>query len=287
MLDVIVRRNHEAVQNNKSTFKEMFGDRFMEVNTDKLTMTSPMPTELVNQMDDFVSSYEKLRLDAEEFATQGEDILKRGGEFDFSEFNDVVDGTPGPLLDKAKQRAEKFGTENMFVLTARPAASALAIHKFLKSQGLDIPLENITGLANSTGEAKAEWMLGKFAEGYNDMYFVDDAFQNVEAVKKVLDQLDVKSKVVQAKAKFSKAAPSELNNMIERKKGVDALKIFSEAEAKKRGRGIGRFNIYIPPSAEDFKGLLYYFMGKGEQGNKDMKFFEKNLLKPFAEGGQK
>ena len=284
LLDTIVKRNHEAVQNNKSTFKEMFGNRFMEVNTDKLTMTSPMPTELVNQMDDFVSSYEKLRLDAEEFATQGEDILKMGGKFDFSEFNDVVDGTPGPLLDKAKQRAEKFGTDNMFVLTARPAASALAIHKFLKSQGLDIPLENITGLANSTGEAKAEWMLGKFAEGYNDMYFVDDAFQNVEAVKKVLDQLDIKSKVVQAKAKFSKAAPSELNNMIERKKGIAADKIFSEAEAKKRGRGIGRFNIYIPPSAEDFKGLLYYFMGKGEQGNKDMKFFEKNLLKPFAEG---
>jgi hypothetical protein len=72
--------------------------------------------------------------------------------------------------------------------------------------------------------------------------------------------------------------------MIERKKGVDAFKIFSEAEAKKRGKGIGRFRIYIPPSAEDFKGLLYYFMGRGEQGNKDMKFFEDNLLRPFAKG---
>ena len=31
------------------------------------------------------------------------------------------------------------------------------------------------------------------------MYFADDALQNVEAVKEVLDQLDIKSDVVQAK----------------------------------------------------------------------------------------
>ena len=48
------------------------------------------------------------------------------------------------------------------------------------------------------------WMAGKYAEGYNDMYFVDDAMPNVRAVKQVLDNLDIKSKVVQAKIKFSK-----------------------------------------------------------------------------------
>ena len=47
--------------------------------------------------------------------------------------------------------------------------SAPAIHEWLKSKGINIPLENITGLANSSGNAKAEWMLSKFAEGYNDM----------------------------------------------------------------------------------------------------------------------
>ena len=58
-------------------------------------------------------------------------------------------------------------------------------------------------------------MLEKFAEGYNDMYFVDDALQNVEAVKTVLDQLDIKSDVVQAKTKFSKTASQEFNKIIE------------------------------------------------------------------------
>ena len=284
LLDVIVRRNHESVQNNKSTFKDMFGKRFMEVNTDNLTMDSPMPTELIEQMNDFVFSYEKRRLDAAEFAEQGSVILEQGGEFDFSEFNDVVEGMPGPLLDKAKQRAEKFGTKDMYILTARPQASAKAIQEFLKSQGLNIPIENITGLANSTGNAKAEWFLEKFAEGYNDMYFVDDALANVEAVKKVLDQLDVKSDVVQAKVKFSKTAGKEFNKIIEESQGTDADRIISQAEAKRLGRNKGWWRIFVPPSAEDFKGLLYRFLGKGKQGDKHMAWFKDNLLDPFAKG---
>ena len=284
LLDIIVKRNHEAVQNNKPTFKEMFGKRFMEVNTDKLTQESPMPKTLVNKMNDFVSGYEKRRIDATEFAEQGAEILEQGGKFDFSEFNDVVDGTPGPLLDKAKERAAKFGTKDMFVLTARPQASDKAIHEFLKSQGLNIPLKNITGLANSTGEAKAKWMLEKFAEGYNDLYFVDDALANVEAVREVLDQLDVKSKVVQARVKFSKNASIDFNKMLERKKGIPFDEVISGPEAKKRGKGKGRWDYYIPPSAEDFKGLLYYFIGKGKQGEEDLKFLAEYLLKPFARG---
>ena len=72
--------------------------------------------------------------------------------------------------------------------------------------------------------------------------------------------------------------------MIERAKGIEWDKVISQAEAKKRGKGIGKWDLYIPPSAEDFKGLLYYFLGKGKQGEADMKFFSDHLLKPFAKG---
>ena len=284
LLDTIVKRNHEAVQNNKPTFKKVFGNRFMEVNTDKLTMTSPMPSKLVNQMQDFVNSYEKVRLDAAEFAEQGDTILEQGGTFDFSEFNDVVDGTPGPLLDKARQRIDKFGNKDVFVLTARPSASEQAIQQFLKSQGVNIPVKNITGLGNSTGEAKASWVLEKFAEGYNNIYFADDAIQNVDAVKKVLDQLDVKSDIVQAKTKFSKSASDQFNAIIEESQGTSRSRTFSYQEAKKMGRNKGWFRIFVPPSAEDFKGLLYRFLGTGRKGDRHMEFFKANLLDPFAKG---
>jgi hypothetical protein len=209
LLDVIVRKNHELVQGNKEGFKEMFGDRFMEIKTDKMTQADAMPAELISKMKDFVSGYEKVRLDAEQFANDGKSILDAGGKFDFAEFNVVTEGAQGPMFQTALNRAKKFGTKDQFILTARPQEAALPIYEFLKSQGLEIPIENITGLGNSTGEAKALWMIKKFAEGYNDMYFADDVIQNTSAVKSALDKLQVKSKVVLAKGKQEQ----QLNNI--------------------------------------------------------------------------
>ena len=285
LLDIMVRKNHEAVQGNKSGFKDMFGNRFMEVNTDNLKQKDAMPSELVDKMDDFVSGYERIRLDAEQFAAEGGRVSRiKIGDFDFSEFSKVIEGKEGPLLKTAIERAKKYGTKDMFVLTARPQEAAGPIHEFLKSQGLDIPVKNITGLANSTGEAKAMWMLEKFAEGYNDMYFVDDAMRNVKAVKNVLDQLDIKSKVVQAKIKFSKTASENFNTILEESQGTSRSRTFSSQEAKRTGANKGWWRIFVPPSAEDFKGLLYRFLGEDRQGELHMKYFKMKLLDPFSKG---
>ena len=45
--------------------------------------------------------------------------------------------------------------------------------------------------------------------------------------------------------------------------------------AQKRGKNVGKFRFFVPPSADDFAGLLRYFVGKGEQGNKDIAFSKK------------
>ena len=163
-------------------------------------------------------------LTPEQYASTYQDLLGLDYKFDFSEFNKVVDGKPAPLLNKAKKLAGKFGTDNMFILTARPKESAVAIQKFLKENGLDIPLKNITGLGNSTADAKALWVLDKAAEGYNDFYFADDAIQNVEAVQNMLDQIDVKSKVQQARVKFSKSDIKTLKESKVYKKFSNGLK---------------------------------------------------------------
>ena len=171
----------------------------------------------------------------------------------------------------------------MFVLTARPAEAAPAIFAFLKANGLNIPIENITGLANSTAEAKAMWMAGKVGEGYNDFYFADDALQNVQAVDNILEQFDVKRKVQQAKLKFSLGMGVEFNDIIEQTTGVESQKVFSDAQAKIRGAKTKYSNL-IPASAQDFSGLLYNFIGKGKKGEADMAFFKKSLIDPFARG---
>ena len=216
-----------------------------------------------------------------QYAATYEDLLNLNYEFDFSQFNEVVGGKPAPLLNKAKKLADKFGTKDMFILTARPPESAPAIQMFLKENGLDIPLENITGLGNSTSEAKALWVLDKAAEGYNDFYFADDAIQNVQAVQNMLDQVDVKSKVQQARLKFSQGMNDNFNIILEEVSGIESQKRFSKAKGRKRGQGKGRFRFFIPPSHEDFAGLLYNFMGKGEAGNRHRDFFETSLIKPL------
>ena len=239
---------------------------------------------LIDKGDNFIvakKGEETIKISSGQWPILGPALTEQGYEFDFSDFTNVRGGVEGPLLQKMRNQIKKFGAENVFVLTARPPQSAQAIHDWLKSKNINIPRENITGLGNSTGEAKAAWMLEKFSEGYNDMYFVDDALPNVKAVKHVLEQLDVKSKVVQARTKFSVGIDKKFNDILEDVTGIESKKRFSDAKARKRGSGKGRFRVFVPPSHEDFVGLLYNFIGEGEQGNQHRDFFEQALVKPL------
>ena len=220
-------------------------------------------------------------LNAEQYASTYQELTKLGYKWDFSEFAEVVDGKIAPLFQKALKLQGKFGPDNMFVLTARPAEAAPAIFAFLQANGLNIPLKNITGLANSTAEAKALWMADKVTEGYNDFYFADDALQNVKAVDNMLEQFDVKRKVQQAKLQFSKSMNKSFNDILENVTDIASDKRFSDIKARKRGAEKGKFRVFIPPSHEDFVGLLYNFMGKGKEGNKHRDFFETALVKPL------
>jgi len=139
-------------------------------------------------------------LTAEEFAKQGEKLISEGWKMDFTDFNKVVEGKKGPLFDLIKTMKEAKGERDIFILTARAPESQKAIYEFMKAMGVEIPLENITGLGKSSGQAKADWIIDKASEGYNDFFFADDAPQNVKAVQEGMSRLDVKSKTQLVKA---------------------------------------------------------------------------------------
>ena len=240
-----------------------------------------------------------IKISSEQWPIQGPDLAADGFTFNFDDFINVRGGVEGPLFQKLKNRIAKYGPENNYILTARPAESATAIHGWLKSKGIDIPLKNITGLGNSTGAAKAEWMLGKYQEGYNDMYFVDDALPNVEAVADVIDQLDIKGKSEQARLELSKESDAEFDQMLkevqqdlsgdlnldvilEESKGVDRRRKFEAVEARNIGKGKGQFKFFLPPSAEDLKGLVYSMLGKGAKGEAHHQFFKDKIMDPYA-----
>ena len=221
-----------------------------------------------------------------EFARTAEDLQNQGAEFNFDQFNKVINGRKGPLADLALKRQAKFGSGDIFILTARPQASATAIKLFLDGIGLEIPLKNITGLENGSPEAKALWVLDKTKDGYNDFYFADDALPNVQAVKNILDQIDVKSDVQQAKASKKTDLDKDFNVIIEQQSGKEWYKTYSKARAEVEGRKKNQFEFFIPPSAEDFVGLLYKLLPKGEEGNLALQWIQDNLVDPFNKGEQ-
>ena len=268
-----INKFSKAISNGRITNKEARGMSTFDFDE---TLIDKGENFIIAKKDD-----EEIKISSGQWPIEGPRYAELGYEFDFTDFVNVRGGIEGPLLQKMRNQVKKFGPENVFVLTARPPQSATAIHEWLKTKGINIPFENITGLGNSTGEAKAMWMLEKFSEGYNDMYFVDDALPNVKAVKNALEQLDIKSNVQQAKSKFSLGISENFNNILEDVTGIDSKKRFSAMKARKRGESKGKFRFFIPPSHEDFVGLLYNFMGKGRLGDSHRKFFEQALVRPL------
>ena len=224
------------------------------------------------------------KLNATQFAARAGELEAQGAEFDFSEFSKVVDGKRGPVFKAIENIIAKRGAEDVFILTARPADAAGPIKEFMDALGVNLPIENIVGLGDGKAEAKARWMTAKAAEGYNDFFFVDDAYKNVKAVQDALNVFDVKSKVQQAKVKFSKKADLDrgFNDILENKTGIASEKEYGGVKAEVAGAGKGRLNFFIPPSAEDFVGLLYSTLGKGKLGDQQMAWYKTHLLNPYA-----
>ena len=75
----------------------------------------------------------------------------------------------------------------------------------------------------------------------------------------------------------------EFNKIIENKTKIGAEKRYGDAKAAVAGKGKGKFDILgIPPSAQDFMGLMYVFLGKGKEGDRQLEWIRKNLTNPFA-----
>ena len=131
----------------------------------------------------------RIEITSDEFPVVGKKMKENGWEFDFTDFNKVTNGSPGPLINKLRNQINKYGNDQVYILTARPNESEKAIYNFLLSQNIELKLENIVGLGDSTGEAKAKWIQNNLIEsGVNDIYFVDDALSNVEAVKEMFEE---------------------------------------------------------------------------------------------------
>ena len=83
---------------------------------------------------------------------------------------------------------------------------------------------------------------------------------------------------------FSRNPSKAFNNIIEDVTGIGSKKKYSYAKGKVRGNKKGRFKFFIPPSADDFAGLLYKITGKGKQGEMHRAFYKEKLFDPYSKG---
>ena len=173
--------------------------------------------------------------------------------------------------------------KDVFILTDKTNESQSDIYDFLKENNVSVPIKNITVLYDRTGDSKARWIIEKASEGYNN-FNLTTVLNSVKEVKNALSVIDIKSKTQQAKIKFSKSLDlnKDFNDIIENKTGIASDKTYARVKAEVAGANKGKFNFFIPPSAEDFVGLLYSTLGKGSTGDAQMAWYKAHLLNPFA-----
>ena len=148
----------------------------------------------------------------------------------------------------------------------------------------DQKLVDDAGFAKNLGDNELYWeRLVKAGVDLNDyLYFGPDGKSNTT----LADHLDVPTKTGTSFSKISNLDKA-FNDILENKSGIPSRKRYGIVEAITKGSSKGRFNFFIPPSAEDFVGLLYPTLGKGEVGDAQMSWYKKNLIDPYAESMNK
>jgi len=146
---------------------------------------------------------------------------------------------------------------------------ARAILKLSKST-LQAAKNNNSKLPKSEQFSKSWWTSDAVTSGPSKMV--------IDRLKKIDDQAN------EARIKYSKSQDLDdtFNKIIENKTGIKTYQRFDRAGATVRGASKGTFNFFIPPSAEDFVGLLYKTLGKGKVGDSQMQFYKDNLLDPYG-----
>ena len=137
-------------------------------------------------------------------------------------------------------------------------------------------VKNIKELSKSTIQA---------SKSNNDMLPKSKRLKGDFTMDQVLDEMkSLDDQQTEAGIQFSNGQnlDKDFNDILEKKSGIASDKEYKRVKAETVGASKGRFKFFIPPSAEDFVGLLYATLGKGKTGDAQMAWYKKNLLNPFA-----
>lgn len=120
------------------------------------------------------------RLTPSEYNTHKLDV---GCEYDFSEFETLVNPQPLFVLDLAKEVYNEG--HSVYILTARGNAAADAIHNFMASAGIKTKEVICVGGSPVNIADEKRKVLSAIIDTHDRVYFYDDDSENIEEAKKV------------------------------------------------------------------------------------------------------
>jgi hypothetical protein len=219
------------------------------------------------------------KINISEFLKQQMQLELDGIIFDYSDLKTEINNNPDIFIV-----FDKLKNDENFVVTTEPTESNNAIQTLLQNVDVSILLNNINTLYDNSEQSKADWLTSKLSEGFNDFNIANGPFANSDGIKNILDNFDIKSEKQKEQLDFFNFISYNFSKIIYKNAGISPAIVYSDIVARRKGFAKNRFDFYVPPSAADFELLLYKFIGKGSAGEEQKEFFDRALLKPYANG---
>jgi len=136
------------------------------------------------------------------------------------------------------------------------------------------------------GRMGFNWQVAPKMEEVSKVPNSDISLENTKDIKVIEQNLNKNKGFLSRAAKIDKTGKTTLdkafNDILEEKTGIASDKVYSKERARVAGKKNKKMSFYIPPSAEDFTGLMYKLLSKGKLGNAQMAWIKKHILNPYA-----
>ncbi len=182
------------------------------------------------------------------------------------------------IKDKDLQKKFDEIMEN-YVVSIIPKSYDKIINTYFKNRGPRIKSDDI----NKTGRSQVGSPLPPIEGVPSRYYLLNKEFEKAGLAPLKLQDLSKQTEKIPS-IDFSNAEVlnSDMQKIIENKTSIAASTTINEAKARILGAEKKGFKFFIPPSADDLMGLLYYTLGKGKAGETAKKFYNQHIVSPFA-----
>ena len=207
------------------------------------------------------------------FGEHTDSILRLTGKL-----RDIEENLPEVTRDKNDDPTSGITLEHTPEIKTLRKQIEVLLDNFEKDGNLNKLKKNIKGVLNTSYVD----IISQDNKNLMDNTPMPDSYKPGDDSRIRYKEAGIKTKPIFDKQKTDSAKEVEMNEMLERTKGVPASERVSVAKAKTRGGKADKFRLFVPFSAEDLLGLLYRFAGKGKQGDADIKWIKETFTRPLT-----